>query len=79
MHVSIKFQRVFASFNRVAEKVRFGCVLKGHDFIGCGKTRSSRDFEGLVKGHDFSRANKANQINVGLQPLQMPIPTNSSE
>jgi hypothetical protein len=25
---------------------------------------------GFVTGHDFSRADKANQINVGLQPLQ---------
>jgi hypothetical protein len=53
--------------------------MKGTGFTVCGKTRSSRDFEGFVKGHDFSRANKANQINVGLQPLQMPISTNSSK
>jgi hypothetical protein len=35
-------------------------------FTGCGKTRPDLDFEGSVTGHDFSRADKANQINVGL-------------
>jgi hypothetical protein len=35
-------------------------------FTGCGKTRPELDFEGSVTGHDFSRADKANQINVGL-------------
>jgi hypothetical protein len=33
-----------------------GCVLKGHDFTGRGKTRRGRSF---VKGHDFSQAVKA--------------------
>jgi hypothetical protein len=28
------------------------------------------NFTCLVSGHDFSRAGKANKINVGLQPLQ---------
>jgi hypothetical protein len=30
--------------------------------------------QGFVTGHDFSHADKANQINVGLQPLQRPTP-----
>jgi hypothetical protein len=42
-------------------------------FTGCGKTHPELDFEGFVTGHDFSRADKAKQINVGLQPLQRPI------
>jgi hypothetical protein len=29
------------------------------------KTQSVNLFQGFVKGHDFSQANKANQINVG--------------
>jgi hypothetical protein len=28
---------------------------------------------GFVKGHDFSQADKAHQIDVGLQPLRKPI------
>jgi hypothetical protein len=36
------------------------------DLAGCGKTRPELDFEGSVTGHDFSRADKANQIDVGL-------------
>jgi hypothetical protein len=39
-------------------------------FTDCGKTRSFTNLKGFVKGHDFSRADKAYQINVGLQPLQ---------
>jgi hypothetical protein len=46
---------------------------------GCGKTRFSQGFEGFVKGHDFSRADEGNQINAGLQPLEMPMPANSSK
>jgi hypothetical protein len=34
------------------------------------KHTPAADFRCFVTGHDFSRADKANQINVGLQPLQ---------
>jgi hypothetical protein len=36
------------------------------ELAGCGKTRPDLDFEGSQTGHDFSRADKANQIDVGL-------------
>jgi hypothetical protein len=48
--------------------------LKGHDFTGCGEPQKGSRFKCFVTGHDFSRADKANQINVGLQPLQMSLP-----
>jgi hypothetical protein len=34
------------------------------------KLNQPRISQGLVTGHDFSRADKANQIDVGLQPLR---------
>jgi hypothetical protein len=33
---------------------------------GCGKAHSGGHFKGFVSGHDFSHAEKANQIKVGL-------------
>jgi hypothetical protein len=38
--------------------------MKG--YTGCGKTHPFTNPEGFVTGHDFSRADKVHQINVGL-------------
>jgi hypothetical protein len=35
-------------------------------FTGCGKTHESAKISGFVSGPDFSQADKASQINVGL-------------
>jgi hypothetical protein len=40
--------------------------IKGVGFTGCGKTHPGGEIKGFVSGHDFSHADKANQINVGL-------------
>jgi hypothetical protein len=40
--------------------------LKGTGFTGCGKTPLRANFKGFVTGHDFSHADKANQINIGI-------------
>jgi hypothetical protein len=37
----------------------------GHDFTGCGKTLVEAS---VLKGHDFSRADKAHRINRALAP-----------
>jgi len=41
-------------------------VLKGRDFTGYGETPSGWQ---EASGHDFSRADKANRMSGGLQPL----------
>jgi hypothetical protein len=42
--------------------------LKGTGFKGCGKTRSGERDLFALKGHDFSRADKANKISGALAP-----------
>jgi hypothetical protein len=42
------------------------CRKMNAGFTGCGKTNSFTNFKGFVTGHDFSCADKANKINVGL-------------
>src|ERR1039458_8835440 len=51
-----------------AEGCRKRCITRV-GFTGCGKTRSGERDLFVLKGHDFSRADKANKIN-GLQPLR---------
>jgi hypothetical protein len=64
--------------------------LKGHEFIraenskilgrasqAAEKLNEEPNSQGFVTGHDFSRADKSNQIDAGLQPLQKPIPPGS--
>jgi hypothetical protein len=41
---------------------------------GLRKSHSPRELKRFVTGHDFSGADKANQIAVGIQPLQKQIP-----